>query len=106
MLRNQAAMRRFPIVFVAGAGERVARVRAALSDATYARWDAIAAAVGERRRIPSRRAGHWARVASVAARLHAAYRRRRGEAWRRWGRVSAGVMEAIDERLRLLLGRA
>ena len=45
MIRNQAPTRRVPIVFVSGASERVARVHAALPDAIYAQWDAIAGAI-------------------------------------------------------------
>ena len=52
MIRNQAATRRVPIVFVAGASERVARVRAALPDATYAQWDAIAGAIRDAIALP------------------------------------------------------
>ncbi|HVQ58323.1 MAG TPA: hypothetical protein VMS60_05380 [Solirubrobacterales bacterium] len=44
-LRQSKALRGIPIVFVGGAEEKLARIRAELPDAAYAEWDGIGAAV-------------------------------------------------------------
>ncbi|HEX6666761.1 MAG TPA: hypothetical protein VF081_09225 [Solirubrobacterales bacterium] len=44
-LRQSKALRGIPILFVGGAEEKVARIRAELPDAAYAEWDGIGAAV-------------------------------------------------------------
>jgi CheY-like chemotaxis protein len=44
-LRQSKALRAIPIVFVGGAEEKLARIRAELPDAAYAEWDKIGAAV-------------------------------------------------------------
>lgn len=46
-LRQAKGLRRIPIVFVAGAEEKVAAIRAQLPDATYAGWDGIGPALRE-----------------------------------------------------------
>ncbi len=46
-VRESKALRAIPIVFVGGAEEKVAALRALLPDATYAAWEEIAAALRE-----------------------------------------------------------
>jgi CheY-like chemotaxis protein len=46
-LRQSKALRAIPIVFVAGAAQKVAKIRAELPDAAYADWDGIGAALRE-----------------------------------------------------------
>lgn len=45
-LRQAKGLREIPIVFVGGAEQKVAKVRADLPDATYAEWEGIGAALG------------------------------------------------------------
>ena len=44
-LRQAKGLREIPIVFVAGAPDKVAKVRADLPDATYAEWEGVGAAL-------------------------------------------------------------
>jgi hypothetical protein len=46
VLRGQASTRHVPLVFVGGAPDKVAGMRAKLPDAAFATWEEIAAAVG------------------------------------------------------------
>lgn len=54
-LRTRKATRSIPLVFVGGATDKVARVRAVLPDATYATWRGIRGAVARAMRPPAKR---------------------------------------------------
>lgn len=51
-LRRRAATRRVPLIFVGGAGKKVARIRELLPDATYTDWGELAGAVQRAIRNP------------------------------------------------------